>query len=59
MLLDFMDEFQKDKKEKFQLKCFGYAPACGLSLDLAEQYKASIPEGCRYTAFNANLRLLL
>lgn len=41
-MLDFMDEFQKDKKEEFQLKCFGYAPACGLSVDLAEQYKASI-----------------
>ncbi|KAI7877192.1 hypothetical protein K492DRAFT_239349 [Lichtheimia hyalospora FSU 10163] len=42
MLLDFMDEFQKDKKEEFKLKCFGYAPACGLSLDLAEQYKEYI-----------------
>lgn len=42
MLLDFMDEIKKDKKEEFTLRCFGYAPACGLSLDLSEKYKVSI-----------------
>ncbi|KAF7727403.1 hypothetical protein EC973_007567 [Apophysomyces ossiformis] len=39
MLLDFIDEFQKGKSEKFILKGFGYAPACALSLDLSERYK--------------------
>ncbi|ORY99297.1 hypothetical protein BCR43DRAFT_489056 [Syncephalastrum racemosum] len=42
MLLDFMDEFRKDKSAPFTLRCFGYAPACGLSLDLAEKYKDHI-----------------
>ncbi|GAA5811701.1 hypothetical protein MFLAVUS_005142 [Mucor flavus] len=37
ILTDYMDEF-KQNKEEFELKCFGYAPACGLSLDLAEKY---------------------
>ncbi|GAA5798336.1 hypothetical protein HPULCUR_003738 [Helicostylum pulchrum] len=37
ILTDYMDEFKQDKEE-FELKCFGYAPACGLSLDLAEKY---------------------
>ncbi|KAI7903957.1 uncharacterized protein BX663DRAFT_505867 [Cokeromyces recurvatus] len=38
MLMDYIDEFRKGKDE-FKLQCFGYAPACGLSLDLAEKYK--------------------
>ncbi|CAM0139546.1 unnamed protein product [Umbelopsis sp. WA50703] len=43
MLLDYIDEFRKsvdnDSNQDFQIKCFGYAPACGLSLDLSERYK--------------------
>ncbi|KAG0165013.1 hypothetical protein DFQ30_009080 [Apophysomyces sp. BC1015] len=39
MLLDFIDEFQKGKSDKFILKGFGYAPACALSLELSERYK--------------------
>lgn len=39
MLLDFIDEFWTDKSKEFKLHCFGYAPACGLSLDLSEKYK--------------------
>ncbi|KAI9316314.1 hypothetical protein BX666DRAFT_1858941 [Dichotomocladium elegans] len=42
MLLDFVDEFRKDKTQEFTLKCFGYAPACGMSLDLSERYKDHI-----------------
>ncbi|KAI8372887.1 uncharacterized protein BYT42DRAFT_49753 [Radiomyces spectabilis] len=42
LLLDYMDEFQQGKEEPFTLQCFGYAPACGLSLDLAEKYQDHI-----------------
>ncbi|KAI9483327.1 MAG: hypothetical protein EXX96DRAFT_557738 [Benjaminiella poitrasii] len=38
MLMDYIDEFRQGNDE-FKLQCFGYAPACGLSLDLAEKYK--------------------
>ncbi|KAI8098270.1 uncharacterized protein B0P05DRAFT_521149 [Gilbertella persicaria] len=38
ILMDCLDEFRKGKEE-FSLKCYCYAPACGLSLDLAEKYK--------------------
>ncbi|KAG0748163.1 hypothetical protein G6F57_004635 [Rhizopus arrhizus] len=38
MLIDHLKEFQ-EKIEGFNLKCFGYAPACGLSLELAEKHK--------------------
>ncbi|KAL0091788.1 hypothetical protein J3Q64DRAFT_1819449 [Phycomyces blakesleeanus] len=40
MLLDHIDEFPKDKEgNPFVIRCFGYAPACGLSIDLSERYK--------------------
>ncbi|KAI9029027.1 hypothetical protein CLU79DRAFT_524787 [Phycomyces nitens] len=40
MLLDYIDEFPKDKDgNPFVIRCFGYAPACGLSIDLSEGYK--------------------
>jgi hypothetical protein len=38
MLTDYMDEFQKGKDEEFTLKCYCYAPACCLNLELAEKY---------------------
>ncbi|KAL7312374.1 hypothetical protein PS15m_008138 [Mucor circinelloides] len=38
ILTDYIEEFRQGKEE-FTLKCYGYAPACGLSLDLAEKYK--------------------
>jgi hypothetical protein len=41
MLLDYMDEFKKGKTGDFTLQCFGFAPACCLSLDLSEKYKVS------------------
>ncbi|OBZ89075.1 Sn1-specific diacylglycerol lipase alpha [Choanephora cucurbitarum] len=41
ILTDYLDEF-KEGEEEFDLKCYGYAPACGLSIDLAEQYKDKI-----------------
>jgi Lipase (class 3) len=46
MLLDYIDEFRKsadqNDNQDFQIKCFGFAPACGLSLDLSERYKDHI-----------------
>ncbi|KAL0095662.1 hypothetical protein F4703DRAFT_1825992 [Phycomyces blakesleeanus] len=39
MLIDYLDEFRKGTDVDFSLKCFGYAPACGLSLNLSEKYK--------------------
>ncbi|KAI8084773.1 uncharacterized protein BX664DRAFT_266001, partial [Halteromyces radiatus] len=42
MLLDYMDEFKKGKSDDFTLQCFGFAPACCLSLDLSEKYKDHI-----------------
>ncbi|KAI7867972.1 hypothetical protein BDF14DRAFT_1798206 [Spinellus fusiger] len=42
MLLDFIDEFRKGKSKDLIIRCFGYAPACGLSLDLSERYKDTI-----------------
>ncbi|ORX53109.1 hypothetical protein DM01DRAFT_1336298 [Hesseltinella vesiculosa] len=42
MLLDYMDEFKKGKSGDFTLQCIGYAPACGLSLNLSEKYKDHI-----------------
>ncbi|KAI8374089.1 hypothetical protein EDC96DRAFT_12664 [Choanephora cucurbitarum] len=41
ILTDYLDEFKQGEKE-FDLKCYGYAPACGLSIDLAERYKNKI-----------------
>ncbi|CAO3607221.1 unnamed protein product [Mucor fragilis] len=38
ILSDYIEEFRQGKEE-FTLRCYGYAPACGLSLDLAEKYK--------------------
>ncbi|RCH98383.1 hypothetical protein CU097_011616 [Rhizopus azygosporus] len=37
MLMECLDTFSNGKD--FNIKCFGYAPACGLSLDLAEKHK--------------------
>ncbi|ORE02652.1 alpha/beta-hydrolase, partial [Rhizopus microsporus var. microsporus] len=37
MLMECLDTFPDGKD--FNIKCFGYAPACGLSLDLAEKHK--------------------
>ncbi|KAI8145650.1 hypothetical protein BJV82DRAFT_20937 [Fennellomyces sp. T-0311] len=42
MLRDFVDEFKGAHCEEFTLKCFGYAPACGLSLNLSERYQDHI-----------------
>ncbi|KAG0174874.1 hypothetical protein DFQ28_006748 [Apophysomyces sp. BC1034] len=42
MLVDYLDEFRRDTNDKFVLKCFGYAPACCLSLELSEKYKEYI-----------------
>ncbi|GAB5591151.1 hypothetical protein Unana1_06051 [Umbelopsis nana] len=46
MLLDYIDEFRKSAdhsdNQDFQIKCFGFAPACGLSLELSERYKDHI-----------------
>ncbi|KAI8070499.1 hypothetical protein BC940DRAFT_366067 [Gongronella butleri] len=42
MLLDYMDEFKNGKDTDFTLQCFGYAPACALSLNLSERYKDHI-----------------
>ncbi|KAG2227573.1 hypothetical protein INT45_002258, partial [Circinella minor] len=39
MLVDFIDEFKGNDANEFTLKCFGYAPACGLSLDISEKYQ--------------------
>ncbi|KAI9021001.1 hypothetical protein CLU79DRAFT_208354 [Phycomyces nitens] len=39
MLVDYLDEFRKGTDVEFSLRCFGYAPACGLSLNLSEKYK--------------------
>ena len=39
MLVDFIDEFRGSDCDEFTLKCFGYAPACGLSLDISEKYQ--------------------
>ncbi|KAH8550853.1 hypothetical protein BGW37DRAFT_529373 [Umbelopsis sp. PMI_123] len=41
MLLDYIDEFRKHNPE-FEIKCFGYAPTCAMSLNLSEKYKAHI-----------------
>ncbi|CAM0136598.1 unnamed protein product [Umbelopsis sp. WA50703] len=41
MLIDYLDEFRKEQAD-FQIKCFGYAPTCAMSLDLSERYKDSI-----------------
>ncbi|KAI9483982.1 MAG: hypothetical protein EXX96DRAFT_560377 [Benjaminiella poitrasii] len=42
MLQDYVSEFQKGKDGDFSIYCIGYAPACGLSLDLANKYKDQI-----------------
>ncbi|RCI05246.1 hypothetical protein CU098_012389 [Rhizopus stolonifer] len=42
MLTDYISEFRKGKDRDFTIQCFGYAPACGLSLDLANRYKDRI-----------------
>ncbi|ORZ23450.1 hypothetical protein BCR42DRAFT_344112 [Absidia repens] len=42
MLLDYMDELKKGKPDNFVLQSIGYAPACGLSLELSEKYKDHI-----------------
>lgn len=42
ILTDYIDEFRQGKDEEFQLRCYGYAPACGLSLDLAAKYSVFI-----------------
>ncbi|KAI9365130.1 hypothetical protein BD770DRAFT_468825 [Pilaira anomala] len=42
MLQDYINEFRKGKDGKFSIYSIGYAPACGLSLDLANKYKDQI-----------------
>ncbi|KAI9264777.1 hypothetical protein BY458DRAFT_438129 [Sporodiniella umbellata] len=42
MLTDYISEFRKGKDRDFTIQCFGYAPACGLSLELANRYKKQI-----------------
>jgi hypothetical protein len=39
MLQDYINEFRKGKDGDFSIYSIGYAPACGLSLDLANKYK--------------------
>jgi hypothetical protein len=41
MLLDYIDEFRKNEPA-FEIKCFGYAPTCAMSLNLSEKYKDHI-----------------
>ncbi|KAI8992628.1 hypothetical protein BDB01DRAFT_832918 [Pilobolus umbonatus] len=41
MLQDYINEYNEEK-DRFKVYCFGYAPACGVSLDLAEMYKDQI-----------------
>lgn len=53
ILTDYIDEFRQGKDEEFHLRCYGYAPACGLSLDLAEKYSVLIRTmGDRYNFYN-------
>ncbi|KAI9299874.1 hypothetical protein BJ944DRAFT_244744 [Cunninghamella echinulata] len=40
LLMDYLEEFKQ--VDDFILKCYGYGPACGLSLELAESYKEHI-----------------
>ncbi|GAA5807175.1 hypothetical protein MFLAVUS_000529 [Mucor flavus] len=42
MLQDYINEFRKGKDGEFSIYSIGYAPACGLSLDLANKYKDQI-----------------
>ncbi|CAO3649096.1 unnamed protein product [Cunninghamella blakesleeana] len=44
LLMDYIDEFKQltNGDDEFTLKCYGYGPACGLSLELAELYKENI-----------------
>ncbi|KAF7730870.1 hypothetical protein EC973_001388 [Apophysomyces ossiformis] len=42
LLIDYLDEFRNETSKDFVLKCFGYAPACCLSLELSEKYKEYI-----------------
>lgn len=51
ILTDYIDEFRQGKEE-FMLKCYGYAPACGLSLDIAEKYKVNLHTYQRKTEVN-------
>src|SRR3954468_23477753 len=43
MLLDHVDEFNRGREtplsEPFRIRCFGYAPACAVSMDLSERYR--------------------
>ncbi|OZJ05331.1 hypothetical protein BZG36_01596, partial [Bifiguratus adelaidae] len=41
MLQDYLHEFMKGRESSktFVVKCVGFAPACGLSLDLSERYQ--------------------
>jgi len=41
MLLDYIDEFRKNE-QSFEIKGFGYAPTCAMSLNLSEKYKDNI-----------------
>lgn len=41
MLLDYLDEFRKNE-QSFEIKGFGYAPTCAMSLNLSEKYKDNI-----------------
>jgi hypothetical protein len=51
MLSDYLNEFRKGKDRDFNIQCFGYAPACGLSLDLANRYKVFLESVVRKGAF--------
>ncbi|KAI8073401.1 uncharacterized protein B0P05DRAFT_548350 [Gilbertella persicaria] len=42
MLQDYIKEFRKGTDKEFSIHSFGYAPACGLSLNLANKYKDQI-----------------
>lgn len=41
MLQDYINEFREGKDGEFSIYSIGYAPACGLSLDLANKYKVN------------------
>jgi hypothetical protein len=51
MLQDYINEFRKGKDGEFSIYSIGYAPACGLSLDLANKYKVNPPNDYKLMTF--------
>lgn len=54
MLQDYINEFRKGNDGDFSIHSIGYAPACGLSLDLANKYKVN-PSFQFYSSFLFNM----